>query len=130
VVLGPPATGERAAYFRTISRARAEWPLVEALVRLVVDGGTIVLARVAIGGVANRPLRLPKVEAVLEGARVDDALLAKAAKTATEGSAALPMTAYKVDLVEGTVLETLERALSDAPEKPGSETPGSETEDR
>lgn len=115
VVLPPPRPREQAAYFRTISRARAEWPLVEVLVRMVVDDGQVSFARVALGGVAPVPLRLPKVEAALVGQPASDATFAAAAALATAGAAPLPMTAYKVPLVEGTVLETLERASHATP---------------
>jgi xanthine dehydrogenase YagS FAD-binding subunit len=53
-----PLDGERAAYFRAISRTLAECPLVEAVVRLGVTAGTIRFARIAVGGVAPVPLRL------------------------------------------------------------------------
>jgi xanthine dehydrogenase YagS FAD-binding subunit len=112
VRLPPPIEGERAAYFRAISRSRAEWPLVEVLARLQIEEGTITAAWVAMGGVANTPLRLPGVEAALTGQRADTADLAAAAQLAAEGAEPLPMTGYKVDLIPGTVLETLERALS------------------
>ena len=59
VLMPEPLEGERTAYFRVISRALAEWPLVEAVVRLAVTDGTIEFARVAVGGVAPIPLRLP-----------------------------------------------------------------------
>jgi len=110
VLLPPPRPREQAAYFRTITRARSEWPLVEALVRLVVEEGTVSFARVVIGGVAPVPLRLPAVEAALVGGPSDSAAFARAAAIAKEGANPLPMTKYKVELVEGTVLETLERA--------------------
>jgi xanthine dehydrogenase YagS FAD-binding subunit len=112
VVLPAPAAGERSAYFRTIGRAQSEWPLVEVLARLVVEGDRITAARVAMGGVAPVPLRLPRVEAALMGAPAEQASLEGAAKLASSGATPLPMTGYKVDLVEGTVLEALERALA------------------
>jgi xanthine dehydrogenase YagS FAD-binding subunit len=115
VVLPPPRPREQAAYFRAISRARSEWPLVEVLVRLVVDDGTVSFARVTMGGVAPVPLRLPRVEAALVGQPASAATFAEAAAIATEGAKPLPMTAYKVPLVEGTVLETLERASHATP---------------
>lgn len=111
VVLPPATTGERSAYFRAISRSRSEWPLVEVLARLVTRGGRIELACVTLGGVAPRPLRLPHVEAALQGEAPSPAVLEHAARVARQGAAPLPMTHYKVDLVEGAVLETLERAL-------------------
>jgi xanthine dehydrogenase YagS FAD-binding subunit len=111
VVLPPPVADERAAYFRSISRARAEWPLVEAGVRLVLAADeTITMARIVVGGVANIPLRLPKVEAVLVGQPAQTATFVQAAKMATDGVSPLPQTGYKVSLLYGTVLETLERA--------------------
>lgn len=115
VVLPPPRPREQAAYFRAISRARSEWPLVEVLVRLVIEDGTITFARVAMGGVAPVPLRLPKVEAALAGKPADAETFAAAATLATEGAKPLPMTGYKLPLIEGTVLETLERASRATP---------------
>ena len=112
VVLGPPPAGERAAYFRAIARSRSEWPLVEVLARVMVKGTTIEAAAVAVGGVAPVPLRLPAVEAALVGKPAAPATLTDAAPRAREGATPLPMTGYKVDLLEGTVLETLERALA------------------
>lgn len=111
VSLPKPVEGEHAAYFRAISRAYSEWPLVECVARLVIEGGEIRLARVAVGGVANIPLRLPKVEEALVGNPVNAWTFERAARAATEGASPLPMTGYKVSLLRGTVLETLERAL-------------------
>jgi xanthine dehydrogenase YagS FAD-binding subunit len=112
VVLPAPAKGERSAYFRAISRSRSEWPLVEVLARLVVEGETIEQAAVAMGGVAPVPLRLHEVDAALVGKPASAATFKAAAEVARKGASPLPMTGYKVDLVEGTVLEALERALA------------------
>ncbi|MCR9163489.1 MAG: FAD binding domain-containing protein [Nannocystaceae bacterium] len=115
LVLPPPRTGEHSAYFRAISRARSEWPLVEALARVVVEDGTIAQASVALGGVAPVPLRAPAAEAALLGKAPEPSVLGEAARAATEGAAPLPMTRYKVELVVGTVLEALERAFAREP---------------
>ncbi|MEU4409949.1 FAD binding domain-containing protein [Streptosporangium sp. NPDC023963] len=106
VVLPPPVPGERAAYHRAIGRSEAEWPLVEAVARLVVDGGGITFARVAAGGVARVPVRLPEVEeALLAGESLD-----RAAGLATARCAPAARDSYKLALLAGTVLEVLERA--------------------
>ncbi len=110
VRLPAPASGERAAYHRAISRASAEWPLVEAVARLVVVGGEVAAAAVAVGGVAPVPLRLPEVEAALLGGPANAARVAAASALATWGVSPLPMTAYKVPLLVGTVRDVLERA--------------------
>jgi len=112
VLLPPPVAGERAAYFRVTSRAYAEWPLAEVVVRLGITGGTVTWAAVAAGGVAPVPLRLPAVEAALRGGPADDAAFAAAAARAVDGATPLPGTGYKSGLLVGAVTEALERAAS------------------
>lgn len=108
IVLPPPVAGERAGYLRAIGRAQAEWPLVEAVVRLVADE-TISFARVAIGGVAPVPLRLPMVEEALIGLPPTSQTFQHAASLATTGVNPLPMTEYKVGLTRATILDALHR---------------------
>jgi xanthine dehydrogenase YagS FAD-binding subunit len=105
--LPPPVQRERAAYRRAISRTYAEWPLVEAVIRVVHDGDKISLARVAGGGIAPVPLRLLAVEESLAGKQLDEATVAAAAKRATNGAKPLPLTGYKVALLEGLVASML-----------------------
>ena len=113
VTLPPRAEGERAAYFRSISRFEAEWPLVEAVCRVVrEEAGAVTSCAVAIGGVAPVPLRLGRAEEILTGSTLDDDTISAAARRATEGASPLPETGYKVQLIEATVLEVLERVRS------------------
>lgn len=109
VVLPAPVEGEYAAYFRSISRAYAEWPLVEVLARMTFEDDTITMARVAIGGVAPIPLRLSAVEVALEGQRAGEETFANAAALGIEGASPLPMTAYKLKLIPDTIIEALQR---------------------
>ena len=113
IILPAPVADERAGYFRSISRARAEWALVEVSARLVVDDtNQITFARVAMGGVAPVPLLLPRVNDYLVGKAATAETFAAAAKIATEGAKPLPQTQYKVKLVYGTVFDTLQRAYN------------------
>jgi xanthine dehydrogenase YagS FAD-binding subunit len=115
VALPAPVPGERAAYHRAIGRAEAEWPLVEAVARLVVDdAGTVTAVAVAAGGVARTPLRLTEVDAALAGTKITWDGLVDAAGRVTGRCAPLPQTGYKVDLFRDTVLEVLERAAGPA----------------
>jgi len=107
VHLPAPAKGERGGYQRLMSRALAEWPLVEVVVRLVIEDESVRMARVGIGGVANVPFRLTEVEEALEGGPADDDALAAAARRATERARPLPQTQYKVAAVEALVRSTL-----------------------
>lgn len=112
VLLPPPVPSEIGSYWRATARTLAEWPLVEAACRLVVDDGRILDAAVAVGGVAPTPLRLTAVEEVLEGATFDDATFQAAVSIVGNGAKPAPQAAYKGRLLEGAVLEVLERAAA------------------
>ena len=109
IVLPAPLTGERAAYKRAISRTYAEWPLVELCARTVVADGRFQFVHLAAGGIAPVPLRLTLAEAALTGKAANAVSIAEAAKAASSGARPLPMTAYKLDLLEGLVRDLLER---------------------
>lgn len=108
VLLPPPLANEKAAYLRTISRAEAEWPTIEALVRLQINRDSVItLARVAVGGVANIPMRMRGVEDALTSQSAVPETFQNAATRASEGTTPLPMTGYKVKLLVNTISAAL-----------------------
>ncbi len=107
--LPAPWLDERAAYFRSISRFEAEWPLVECVVRARFDGDRIAECAVGLGGVATVPIRMGAAERLLTDAEPTDDVIERAAAACTDGASPLPETEYKVALIEATVRETLER---------------------
>lgn len=109
VELAAPVAGERARYKRAISRSYAEWPLVEVCARAVIKDGAFQLIRLTAGGIAPVPLRLTASEAVLQDKPASAANIATAARQATMGAKPLPMTGYKLDLLEGVVRDLLEQ---------------------
>jgi xanthine dehydrogenase YagS FAD-binding subunit len=109
IELPAPLQGERAFYKRAISRSHAEWPLAEVCARAVVTSGTFQFIRIAAGGIAPVPLRLAACEAALQGKPASATVIAEAARQATSGARPLPMTGYKLDLLEGVVHDLLER---------------------
>lgn len=111
VVLPQPWEGERAAYLRVGNRRLADWPLVEVVVRLV--GHTqISRAAVAVGGIANIPLRLPQLEQLLLGQPMQADAFACAVDAALAGVHSLPATAYKLDLLRECLIDACSLALS------------------
>src|SRR5262249_54745603 len=107
IALSAPLAGERARYKRAISRSYAEWPLVEVCARAVIADGAFKSVRLAAGGIAARPLRLREAEAALEGGPPTEAAIASAAKLAADGARPLPMTGYKLELLNGLVRDLL-----------------------
>lgn len=113
IELGPPAEAESAAYRRVTDRALAEWPIVEAVARVVVSEGRVTQAAIAAGGIAPVPIRLPAVEDALVGVSVDDGGgVGTATSAAVRGARPLPMTGHKVPLLEACVRDVIERALA------------------
>ena len=112
VILPPTIAGEKTAYFRSISRFEAEWPIVECSVRLVVQNNIITDAGIGVGGVSQIPLRLRNVEGALIGQTATQSTLEKAARVSTENSNPLPQSAWKLELMVNTILHTLELAIN------------------
>ena len=109
IELPAPRQGERAFYKRAISRSHAEWPLVEVCARAVVTDGAFQFIRLTAGGIAPVPLRLQAAEAALQGKPANGLNISVAAKLAASGAKPLPMTGYKLDLLEGVVRDVLEQ---------------------
>src|SRR5436190_23423 len=107
IALPTPLANERARYKRAISRSYAEWPLVEVCARAVIADGAFKSVRIAAGGIAARPLRLKASEAMLEGRPPTEATIATAARLAGDGAKPLPMTGYKLELLNGLVRDLL-----------------------
>ncbi|MBR1144460.1 xanthine dehydrogenase family protein subunit M [Bradyrhizobium sp. AUGA SZCCT0431] len=109
IELPKPLEGERAFYKRAISRAYAEWPLVEVCARAVIKDGTFQFIRLTAGGIAPVPLRLKAAEGAVQGKAANALNIEVAAKLAMSGAKPLPMTGYKLDLLEGVVRDVLEK---------------------
>jgi xanthine dehydrogenase YagS FAD-binding subunit len=101
------AAARRSHYVKVRDRASFAWALASAAVALRVEDGRAVEARVAVGGVATKPWRLPAVEQVLLGRALDPATISAAAEQASAGADPRVGNAYKVPLLRNTV----ERAL-------------------
>ena len=76
---------------------------------MVATDGAFHLVSLAAGGIAPVPLRLSAAELAAQGAAVTPATIAAAARAAIDGAKPLPMTRYKLDLLEGLVLDLLEQ---------------------
>lgn len=107
IILPKAIDNERGLYTRTISRFEAEWPLVEMATRMVTKNNLVHSLKIALGGVANVPIRALRAENALIGKAMTYQNIEHAAERAISEAKPLPMTGYKVDLVYGTVLDNL-----------------------
>jgi xanthine dehydrogenase YagS FAD-binding subunit len=100
-----PAAWAGARFYFEKVRDRQVWdfPLVNVAAAFKESGGTIAEARVAVGAVAARPLRLRAVEAALAGQPISEDTATRAGELAIEGARALRFNGYKIPLMRNLV---------------------------
>jgi xanthine dehydrogenase YagS FAD-binding subunit len=100
-----PATWAGAQFYFEKVRDRQVWdfPLVNVASALRVSGGTIAEARLAVGAVAARPLRLTAVEQAVTGRPRNEETAEMAGHLAVEGAQPLRYNGYKIPLMKNLV---------------------------
>ena len=113
-----PARGfaKHYSYLKIRDRLSYAFALVSAAVALEMDGDRIAEARVALGGVAHKPWRVPDAEAVLRGQKADEAAFARAADLLVHGAKGYSHNAFKIDLARRTAIRTLKQAANGTPQ--------------
>src|SRR5229473_6134469 len=100
-----PATWAGAQFYFEKVRDRNVWdfPLVNVASAIKFSGSTIQQARIAVGAVAARPLRLAQVERAIAGQPRNEQTAAMAGQLAVEGATALRYNGYKIPLMRNLV---------------------------
>ena len=108
VLVPASAAARRSHYLKIRDRASFEFALVSCAVALDVRDGSVRDVRLALGGVAQKPWRLPRVEAALQdGPANNDAFVAAAARVG-DGAQPASQNAFKVKLAQRAVLRALQ----------------------
>ncbi|MGB3735496.1 MAG: FAD binding domain-containing protein [Ilumatobacter sp.] len=103
---GPATSG---SYVKAMDRAVWQFALVGlAAVVTSDDGGVVERARLVASGVANTPMSLDSAAQRLVGSTLDDDTLDDAAGEAARGLVSLSENRYKIDLLRGLVIRSLE----------------------
>lgn len=100
-----PSTFAGAKFYFEKIRDRQVWdfPIVNVAAAMKVSGGKIDQIRIAVNGVAARPVRLTAVEAAVAGKPADAATGEMAGKLAIQGAVALRYNAFKIPLMRNLV---------------------------
>jgi xanthine dehydrogenase YagS FAD-binding subunit len=114
VTVPASARAARSCYVKVRDRAAFAFALSSAAVALDLSqpgpGGRIRSARVALGGVATKPWRALEVEQALVDRPATRAAFEHAAALAVKGARTTPDNAFKVVLIQRTIVRALERA--------------------
>ncbi len=101
------AMAQRSTYRKVRDRSSYAFALVSVAAALEVDGGTVKDVRVALGGVAHKPWRATKVEALLQGQPATEASFRAAAEAELADARPLSHNAFKVELATRTIVAVL-----------------------
>ena len=99
--------GRASTYHKIRDRESYAFALASAAVALQMSGGTVLDARIAIGGVATRPWRASQAERILIGRPLTSETARSAAETALHGARAGPDNGFRVELAVRTVVDAL-----------------------
>jgi xanthine dehydrogenase YagS FAD-binding subunit len=110
----PAPVGLRSHYLKVRDRNSYAFALVSVAAVVDLDSGNrIRQARIALGGVAPKPWRVPEAERALTGHEANESAFRQAADILVQGAKTLRYNAFKVDLARRSIV----RALSVASER-------------
>jgi xanthine dehydrogenase YagS FAD-binding subunit len=107
VELPPLELASRSTYRKARDRASFSFALVSLAAAIDVSDGTIVEARLALGGIAHKPWRARAAEAALRGAPAAEESFLRAAEAELEHAVPLRDNGYKVQLARNLIVRTL-----------------------
>ncbi len=95
--------GARFYFEKVADREAWDFALINLASAMIVEAGAIKQARIVVGGVAARPLRLKPVEDSLRGEKISEETAELAGQTAIWGAKPLNYNHYKVPLMKNLV---------------------------
>ena len=113
-----PAEGYAAhyTYLKLRDRLSYAFALVSVAVGLVMEGGRIGRARVALGGVAHKPWRVLAAEEALVGQAPGEAVFERAAGLLLDGAQGQGDNDFKIPLTRQAVVRALQQAAAGTPQ--------------
>lgn len=114
IELPPPLFEHHYRYLKIRDRASYAFALVSVAAALRFDGEVIQQARLALGGVAHKPWRVPDVERMLIGQVPCEALFTQAAQMLLQGAQPLSHNGFKVTLAQRASVRALNEAAQGA----------------
>ncbi|WP_205500815.1 FAD binding domain-containing protein [Rufibacter psychrotolerans] len=112
-----PAQGfaQHYTYLKLRDRASYAFALVSVAAALDLEGSTIKKARIALGGVAHKPWRVPEAEAFLQGKEVTTENFRRVAEAYLLGAKGYGDNTFKVELAKRAIVRALEQATKMEP---------------
>jgi xanthine dehydrogenase YagS FAD-binding subunit len=116
VELPKPRFATHYTYLKLRDRLSYAFALVSVAVGLEVEGGTVKTARIALGGVAHKPWRLPEAEALLEGQSASRDSFDVVATRLLQGAQGFGGNDFKIELARRAIRRALSQAAAGTPQ--------------
>jgi xanthine dehydrogenase YagS FAD-binding subunit len=110
IVIPHLPAARRSHYLKVRDRASYEFALASAAVVLDLDGDTIRVARLGLGGIATKPWRAIEAELILTGRKATDDAFRDAAEIALAGAVARDHNHFKIELAKRTIVRAFATA--------------------
>ena len=110
--LPPSPFARNARYLKLRDRASYAFALVSVAAALDFDGARVRQARVALGGVAHKPWRVPAAEALLAGQPLSDERSRQCAALMLDGARAYRDNQFKIELAQRAIVRALRLAAA------------------
>ncbi|WP_116105618.1 FAD binding domain-containing protein [Lewinella sp. IMCC34191] len=108
-------------YLKLRDRHSYAFALVSVAMGYELDGeGNISVARIALGGVAHKPWRVPAAEELLVGKSPTEDQFARAAEAILEGASGFEHNTFKIDLAHRAILRAGAMAHDPSTQRPGA----------
>jgi xanthine dehydrogenase YagS FAD-binding subunit len=112
VDLPPMADTKHSVYLKVRDRSLYAFALVSVAVALTIENGLINTARIALGGVAHKPWRVPEAEALIQGVGPDRGAFERVADRLLQGAHAYRYNQYKLTLARKVAVRGLSAAAA------------------
>jgi xanthine dehydrogenase YagS FAD-binding subunit len=118
-----PAEGfaDHHSYLKLRDRNSFAFALVSVATGFRLEEGKISLARIALGGVAHKPWRVPEAEEFLLGKEPTRDAFAGAADILLQGAVGYGFNSFKIDLAKRAIIRNGMMALNPASQRPGAQ---------
>jgi xanthine dehydrogenase YagS FAD-binding subunit len=116
IELPEPRFAKNYTYLKLRDRLSYAFALVSVAAAMEMDGDKVVEARIALGGVAHKPWRLPEAEELLRGKVPERALFEAVAERILDGAKGYGHNDFKIDLARRAVIRALSQAAAGTPQ--------------
>jgi xanthine dehydrogenase YagS FAD-binding subunit len=116
IELPPEGFARNYSYLKIRDRLSYAFALVSVAAGLKLEAGAIKEARLALGGVAHKPWRVPDAEKRLVGQQPSRKAFGEAADTILQGAKGFAHNSFKIELARRAIVRTLEQAAAGTPQ--------------